>query len=356
MRTSLALSLVMHGLLLTLALAGFGASHITVNERPVSVDVVTPGAISALKAGRPDEIAELAKPTAPPKSDQPATPPAASEARPAERASEKQAALPPPKPKTPAGDDKPPQAKPESRREPKAPAEETKTEVLPAPPKKPEAPKPRPEPARREERPARAAPERERREAETRQDRGGDRIADLIGGKRLPAQSDGNGKFDPQRIAALLNRDPTAGERPQTDGPREPWRKPRSLEEQAAGFSASAPAAQGRGDPAGRDSRITANEIDAFRAQVSRCWTPPVGGLGGDAIIVKLRIALNEDGTLGSPPSLANDFPSPFFRPAADSAVRAIMQCQPYRMLPPEKYSQWRDMLLTFDPRRMYGG
>jgi hypothetical protein len=35
--------------------------------------------------------------------------------------------------------------------------------------------------------------------------------------------------------------------------------------------------------------------------------------------------------------------------------MRAVMQCQPYRM-PAEKYDQWRDMLLTFDPRQMYGG
>ena len=77
---------------------------------------------------------------------------------------------------------------------------------------------------------------------------------------------------------------------------------------------------------------MSASDIDALRAQISRCWAPPVGGLGSDAIIVKLRIKLNEDGRLGRPPEVMNDNPSPFFPPAAESAVRAVFQCQPYRM------------------------
>jgi hypothetical protein len=52
---------------------------------------------------------------------------------------------------------------------------------------------------------------------------------------------------------------------------------------------------------------------------------------------------------------VVNGHNSPFFPPAADSAVRAVFQCQPYRM-PSAKYGEWRDMLLNFDPSRMYGG
>jgi hypothetical protein len=153
----------------------------------------------------------------------------------------------------------------------------------------------------------------------------------------------------------LLNRDPTAGERPQEEGPRKPWRRPSSLEEQVSGATREVPRRDAYGAPEGRDERMGADDVAAFRGQISRCWSPPVGGLGGDAIVVKLRIMLNQDGTVTRPPELANDFSSPFFRPAADSAIRAVLQCQPYRM-PPEKYGQWRDMLLTFDPSQMYGG
>ena len=30
--------------------------------------------------------------------------------------------------------------------------------------------------------------------------------------------------------------------------------------------------------------------------------------------------------------------------------------CQPYTMLRPEHYEQWKDIEITFDPRDMFGG
>ena len=73
-----------------------------------------------------------------------------------------------------------------------------------------------------------------------------------------------------------------------------------------------------------------------------------------DQIVVKLRLKLNEDGTLVGYPIVANSGSSPFFQAAADSAVRAVYQCQPYE-LPKAKYALWRDMILNFDPSDMYG-
>jgi hypothetical protein len=99
---------------------------------------------------------------------------------------------------------------------------------------------------------------------------------------------------------------------------------------------------------------MAVNEIDALRAKIAQCWSPPPGGLGADAIVVKIRLQLNEDGTLTGLPTVANSGNSAFFQAAADSAVRAVYQCQPY-VLPAEKYSLWRDMILNFDPRQMYG-
>ena len=100
---------------------------------------------------------------------------------------------------------------------------------------------------------------------------------------------------------------------------------------------------------------MSANEIDAFKAQVSQCWRPPTGGVGSGRLIVKLRIRLKRNGTLAASPKLLNSSDSPFFRPAAEAAQRAIWQCQPYRM-PKTKFATWKDMILNFDPREMYGG
>jgi colicin import membrane protein len=38
----------------------------------------------------------------------------------------------------------------------------------------------------------------------------------------------------------------------------------------------------------------------------------------------------------------------------AESARRAILQCQPYTMLRPEHYAQWRDMEMVFNLRDMF--
>ena len=108
-----------------------------------------------------------------------------------------------------------------------------------------------------------------------------------------------------------------------------------------------------RGQTSGRELSMSVNEIDALRARIAQCWSPPPGGLGAGEIVVKLRLKLNEDGTLVGYPTVANSGSSPFFQAAADSAVRAVYQCQPYA-LPAEKYALWRDMILNFDPSDMY--
>ena len=57
---------------------------------------------------------------------------------------------------------------------------------------------------------------------------------------------------------------------------------------------------------------------------------------------------------LAAPPKVVNNASSPVFRDAADSAVRALVQCEPY-ILPPDKYAGgWEHMILTFDPARMF--
>ena len=45
----------------------------------------------------------------------------------------------------------------------------------------------------------------------------------------------------------------------------------------------------------------------------------------------------------------------PFFRAAAESALRAVLnpRCNPLK-LPPDKYQQWQTMTLNFDPKDMF--
>ena len=63
---------------------------------------------------------------------------------------------------------------------------------------------------------------------------------------------------------------------------------------------------------------------------------------------------LNQDGSLSGEPSVVNSGDG-FFQVAAESAMRAIRRCQPYKM-PIAKYDVWKDVEVTFDPREMFRG
>jgi colicin import membrane protein len=69
--------------------------------------------------------------------------------------------------------------------------------------------------------------------------------------------------------------------------------------------------------------------------------------------VVLVRVRLKSDGTLASQPQVLNSGSSPLFHAARDAAVRALYRGQPYTMLRPEHYEQWKDIEITFDPRSM---
>lgn len=102
--------------------------------------------------------------------------------------------------------------------------------------------------------------------------------------------------------------------------------------------------------------KLTLNEIDAFRAQMRRCWSPPSGARQAEDLVVNVRLSLSPSGAILAGPVVVNrgQLGDPFFRAAAESVLRAIRRCQPFSM-PVEKYASWRDIELKFDPSKMLG-
>ena len=150
-------------------------------------------------------------------------------------------------------------------------------------------------------------------------------------------------KLDTSRLSALLDKTPDPKQAAAAnDAPERPT-------------AAKGPV---RGDAQGRDSTISANEASflagLMRQAVSRCWNINAGLDGIQQMVVKVEIRLNPAGELVGLPRVVNSQTSPVFRDAADSAVRALVQCAPYA-LPPDKYAGgWEHMILTFDPARMF--
>jgi outer membrane biosynthesis protein TonB len=132
----------------------------------------------------------------------------------------------------------------------------------------------------------------------------------------------------------------------------------KNVEKQQNQEPAPAPTKQAmRSTPgAGAQTAMTMSEIDALRSQMEKCWNVPVGAPDPAALVLRVKVFLNQDGTVASAPQLLDQgrLGDPYFRAAADSAIRAVHICGPYQ-LPPEKYATWSEITITFDPREMSG-
>ncbi len=99
------------------------------------------------------------------------------------------------------------------------------------------------------------------------------------------------------------------------------------------------------------DTNIMGDDYTApFRQRVSMCSKLPEGVTSDDKVTIKIRVSFNRDGTLASTPRLLVPAPSSKQRALMDSAIDALQRCQPYDMLPADKYKQWKTMVLDIYP------
>src|SRR6202166_2634248 len=87
-----------------------------------------------------------------------------------------------------------------------------------------------------------------------------------------------------------------------------------------------------------------------FRERVSICSKLPEGVEPGDKVSIKVRVSFNRDGTVASPPRLLVPAPSAKQQALMEIAVDALERCQPFTMLPPDKYKQWKTMVFYVTP------
>ncbi len=109
----------------------------------------------------------------------------------------------------------------------------------------------------------------------------------------------------------------------------------------------------------GAQTAMTMDLVDALRNQIEQCWSPPAGAPHPEQLIVYVDLALNPDGSVARPPQLAAQSAAaavgnPFMRAAADAALRAIYVCAPFK-LPADRYADWRNSTIKFDPRDLAG-
>ena len=240
--------------------------------------------------------------------------------------------------------------KPVEKAEPKAPAKPEPEKPKPAPPPPP-PPAPEPEPM-----PDEAVPlpkEKVEENPEPKPEAAPERVVKLDGPrpkvkpKPRPEEKQEE-KLDLNKISALLTkelRDPS----PKTEEVKE---TPEDAPQDLPPTQATRPTTS---------AQMTLSEIDSIRAQIEQCWIVPAGARYAENLVVRVRIFLRPDGGLAQPPQVVDTLRMGMpgeeaYRTAAESAVRAIMKCEPFQNLPVDKYERWQDIELNFDPRSMLGG
>ncbi|MBR2536770.1 MAG: cell envelope integrity protein TolA [Hyphomicrobium sp.] len=159
-------------------------------------------------------------------------------------------------------------------------------------------------------------------------------------------------KFDANKLASLLEKVPDdAQNKALLD------KDPKKKGQQAQGTSKPATATgKEAGVANGTDTVLSAREQDLLKgmikSQLAQCWRLPGAGGGTEIPAVTLRWQLSPDGSLQGEPRVQNAPNDTLGNAAAESALRAVRGCQPFR-LPPESYEGWRDIEWVFDPRQM---
>ena len=133
---------------------------------------------------------------------------------------------------------------------------------------------------------------------------------------QAPTQKKQPDSFNADKIAALLDKDQAAAE-PQKQEPT---------------LGGTAPSI---------DAQMTANELDALRARLAECWSPPIGWTDPKEVRVVLMLSLNQDGSVNGEPQILERPAGRYEQAAPESALRAVRRCAPYT-LPPEKYELWK--------------
>lgn len=103
-------------------------------------------------------------------------------------------------------------------------------------------------------------------------------------------------------------------------------------------------------------ANISGEDAAALRAHLKTCSILPRAISPSDNVRIVLRVAFQRDGKLAAEPLLIEASASEKGPALMKSAMDALEKCQPYAMLPPDRYDQWRMLDLSFAPKDFRGG
>jgi hypothetical protein len=96
---------------------------------------------------------------------------------------------------------------------------------------------------------------------------------------------------------------------------------------------------------------VASSVVAEFRRHLKTCSKLPVSVGPSDTVIIKLRVLMTRDGRLARDPILIEASASAKGPLLMQSAISALQACQPYAMLPADRYGEWKVLDLSFSPR-----
>jgi outer membrane biosynthesis protein TonB len=102
-------------------------------------------------------------------------------------------------------------------------------------------------------------------------------------------------------------------------------------------------------------AKLSSSVIAEFRRHLRTCAKLPASIEPSDNVRVKLRAVMTTDGMLARRPILVEASASAKGPILMQSAISALQACQPYTMLPADKYEEWKVLDLNFTPKD-FGG
>lgn len=192
------------------------------------------------------------------------------------------------------------------------------------------------------------------------------KLPDLKPSVETPQQSEPQASPPPQQQAA-----------PQPPAPEQPAHAPQAAQQQQSqpppasppapaftppepdltvkyGVTLGLPDAASKSDfdaIAADSAKLSPDDIAAFRRHLKTCSAMPDTVTTSDDVWIKLRAVFTHDGRLAVQPVLIEGKASPKAIALAHGAIAALQTCQPYSMLPADKYDEWKVLDLEFAPK-----
>jgi hypothetical protein len=103
-------------------------------------------------------------------------------------------------------------------------------------------------------------------------------------------------------------------------------------------------------------AKVSTDDVAKFREHLKTCSVLPASVAPTDKVTIRLRASFLPDGTLASAPLLIEASASAKGPLLMQAAINALAACQPYAVLPADKYNEWKVLDLGFTPRDFRSG